>query len=93
MINNGWMMHLTEEQLNVIEEMASLFYRLEDIADNLQINSMLLMDMYEQKTEVYTRYKKGYLSADIALRKSIKISAQNGSNPAQVLFNNFKNAL
>ena len=86
-------MHLTEEQLNLIEEMASLFYRLEDIADNLQINSMLLIDLYEQKTEVYYRYKKGYLSADIALRKSIKISAQNGSNPAQILLTNLKNAL
>lgn len=87
------MMHLTEEQLQTIEEMAELFYKLDDIADNIEVDQIKLQDLYDEKTEVFTRYRKGYLTADIKLRKSIALSAEQGSNPAQILLTNLRNAI
>lgn len=86
-------MHLTEDQLQTIEEMAELFYSLDDIADNIEVDVIKLQDLYDEKTEVFQRYRKGYLTADMKLRKSISLSAEQGSNPAQILLTNLRNAI
>lgn len=86
-------MHLTEEQLQAIEEMGELFYSIEDIADNIEVDIVLLHDLFDEKTDAYKRYRKGFLTADMRLRKSIALSAENGSNPAQILLTNLKNAI
>lgn len=86
-------MRLTEEQFKVIEEMGGLFYSLEDIADNIEVDIIEFTELYEERTEVYKRYRKGFLTADITLRKSIALSAESGSNPAQILLINLRNSI
>jgi hypothetical protein len=82
-------MNFSEDQLKEIEDMAGLFFGVEDIAINLELN--------EEETEAFgfqidsknstfpevAAYLKGRLTAKIVMRKAIKQSAQNGSSPSQ----------
>ena len=77
-------MHLTTEQLDEITIMAELFYSPADIADNLEVNKEdFVLSFHSSQGDIYKAYRKGWLTSDIKLRKSIMQSAENGSNPAQ----------
>ena len=79
-------MSYTEDELITIEEMGGLFFKPEDIAIILGINKEeFSSEIKVEESEAYKRYKKGWLTAEITLRKSVMESAENGSNPAQVM--------
>lgn len=84
-------MNLSEEQIEEIEEMAGLFYSLEDIADNIEIDlDELEKSITLKEGEIYKAYRRGWISGDMTLRKSIAKAAENGSNPAQQMMLNFQ---
>ena len=89
-------MNFSEEQLEEVESMASLFMSVQDIMICLELPP----HDEEEFTEIletgyihplYKAYHTGRLSAEIELRQSIKMAALNGSNPAQNTMLNFNN--
>ena len=89
-------MNLSEEQLNMVEEMAGLFLPPEMIAVNLELNEKDSEEFLIGVINEYTRMKivaayfKGRLQSEIELRRSIKQSANNRSSPSQQMMLNFK---
>ena len=89
-------MNLTKEQLKEIESMAGLFFGVEDICINLELDEETT-EYYKASVEVNGDYdfnhafKKGRLAAEVELRQSIKQAAMNGSNPAQITLLTFFN--
>ena len=77
-------MYLTEEQIEEITNMAELFFSLDQIAANAEIDADDFRDAIQSKTgTAYTAYITGWLKGEIPLRKAIAEAAANGSNPAQ----------
>ena len=77
-------MLLTGEQISEIENMAELFFTLEQIATNAEIDPQEFREEVESQTgPAYTAYMTGWFRGEIPLRKSIAEAAANGSNPAQ----------
>jgi hypothetical protein len=77
---------LTPDQTETIQLMAELFYTYEQICLNAQIDPQEHFEAFSNKEgELFKNYMIGYLKGDIALRQSIKKSADNGSHPAQQL--------
>jgi hypothetical protein len=89
-------MNLNEDQLSEIEEMAGLFFSPEDIAVNLELEDedteLFVAAVASRNTKNYQAgaYLKGWLSAEITLRKAIQQSALNGSSPSQQLMLNYQ---
>ncbi len=84
-------MNLTTEQLDEVQEMAGLFFSPEDIADNLEVDADDFREEIESKTgKIYQAWRRGWLTAEVALRKSILQASNNGSNPAQQMMLNFQ---
>lgn len=84
-------MNLTQEQLLEVEEMASLFLTVNEIAVNVEVDpEELELCLKTEAGEVYQAYFKGILKTKIALRKSILSSALNGSSPAQAMMKEFE---
>ena len=87
-------MNLSEEQLSEIQEMAGLFFSIQDISDNLEMNQGevedLLLDFQLKTGEFYRAYRRGWLMSEVKLRKSIEKAAENGSNPAQQMMLSFQ---
>ena len=87
-------MNLTEEQLSEVQEMAGLFFAIEDIADNLELTETqvedLLLDFQLRVGEFFKAYRRGWLIAEVKLRKAIEKAAENGSNPAQQMMLDFQ---
>ena len=89
-------MNLTEEQLSEIEEMARLFFSPVDIAVNLCMDDeeteFFASSVESRNTRCYpaVAYLRGWLSAEITLRKAIQQAALNGSSPAQQMMLNFQ---
>ncbi|MFZ4413674.1 MAG: hypothetical protein ACOYOV_11360 [Bacteroidales bacterium] len=78
------MMNYKESELQTIEELAALFFKPSEIAIVLEINAEeFVAEIKLEEGEAYRRYKKGWLTSEIELRKSVFESATNGSNPAQ----------
>lgn len=78
------MMHLNEEQLKALEEMAYLLIPLKMIALNFEVSIMdLKLELREENSPVYQAYYKGLLRQKMELHQSIVKAAHNGSNPAQ----------
>ena len=83
---NGSQKQLTKDQIQTINEMAELFYTYEQICINCELDpENHIEDFTNKEGEFYTAYMTGYLTGDMALRQSIKQSADNGSHPAQQL--------
>lgn len=83
-------MNLSDEELQQIEEFASIALPLSDIAVILQVDPEELRAAYsEQSNAVRKRYCAGSLRLKAELHKSIKESALQGSNPAQQLMQKF----
>lgn len=89
-------MNLNEDQLSEIEEMAGLFFSPEDIAINLELDEedteLFVAAVACKNTKNYQAgaYLKGWLSAEITLRKAIQQSALNGSSPSQQMMLNYQ---
>ncbi|MFZ4414426.1 MAG: hypothetical protein ACOYOV_15180 [Bacteroidales bacterium] len=79
-------MNYDPEELTTIEELAALFFSIADIAAVLEVDiDAFSCDLLDESSEAYKSYKKGWMTSEIALRKSVLESATNGSNPAQSL--------
>ena len=79
-------MNYTDEELQSIEDMAALFFSLKDIAIILEKDvEDFTAEINLEEGLAYSRYKKGWIGAEIEVRKSIMESAINGSSPAQVM--------
>lgn len=77
---------ISEAQLAMVEEMAGTGFSLQEIAEVIEADPTAFQEAFEQKdTEVYRRYRKGYLLAQFQLRKRIFKDAGHGSSPAQTL--------
>jgi len=84
-------MNLTEEQIKSITDMAELFYSPEEIAINIEVDPDELRILIQAKEgSVYDAYMQGWLTGDIALRRSIARAAENGSNPAQQMMRDYQ---
>ncbi len=87
-------MNLSEDQLKEIEEMAGLFFSIEDITDNLQLDDEALQEIQNEvelkQGTFYLAYRSGWLRSEVKLRRSIEKAAENGSNPAQQMMLNFQ---
>ena len=89
-------MNFSEEQLEEIESMASLFMPVKDIMICLELPPFMQDDFIEiletdYSNPIYKAYHTGRLNAEIELRTSIKMAALNGSNPAQTTMLNYNN--
>ncbi len=86
-------MHLNEDHYKAIEEMAALFFKPEDIADNLEFQENdkdeFCMNIELKTGDAYLYYRRGRLRTEVELRNSIKMAAMNGSSPAQTMMLNF----
>ena len=80
----------------MVEEMAGLFFSPEMIAVNLEMteeeseyffNAIQVKDI---KNVLVAAYFKGWLEAEISLRRAIKQSAMNGSSPSQQQMLNYQ---
>ena len=89
-------MNLSAEQLDMVEEMAGLFFSPEDIAIYLEMNELECEEFAEGVTckatgqLVIASYLRGWLSGEVMLRKAIKQAALNGSSPSQQQLLNFQ---
>jgi hypothetical protein len=89
-------MNLNEDQLNEIEEMAGLFFSPQDVAANLELEDddteLFVAAVAERNTRNFQAgaYLRGWLSAEITLRKAIQQSALNGSSPSQQMMLNYQ---
>ena len=89
-------MNLNEDQLNEIEQMAGLFFSPEDVAVNLEMDEddteLFIAAVAIRNTKNYQAgaYLRGWLSAEITLRKAIQQSALNGSSPSQQMLLNYQ---
>ena len=77
-------MLLTNEQIKSIEDLAELFFSLDQIALNAQIDAEEFREEVESgQGPAFIAYTTGWFRGEIPLRKSIADAANNGSNPAQ----------
>ena len=89
-------MNLNMEQLEMVEEMAGLFFSLEDIAICLEFSELESEELAEGVTckatgqPIVAAYLRGWLSGEVLLRKAIKQAALNGSSPSQQQLLNFQ---
>ena len=89
-------MNLNTEQLEMVEEMAGLFFSTEEIAICLEMSELESDEFAEGVTCKATRqlivaaYLRGWLSGEVLLRKAIKQAALNGSSPSQQQLLNFQ---
>jgi ABC-type glycerol-3-phosphate transport system substrate-binding protein len=89
-------MSFSEEQLKEVEEMAGLFFAPEDIAVNLEFDEdntegFVAAVIFKDTTNpLVSAYLRGWMTAEVALRKAIKQSALNGSSPSQQAMLNYQ---
>ena len=89
-------MNLNTERSEEIEEMAGLFFSPEDVATNLELDeeeteSFVAAVAERNTSHIYAApYLRGWLSAEINLRKAIQQSALNGSSPSQQMMLNYQ---
>jgi hypothetical protein len=85
-------MHLTQEQLNSITELAEYFFSPKKIAVNLEVDIEEFQAFIDaEEGEIYQAYMKGYITGELKLRMSIAKMAHNGSRPAQDVMLKFIN--
>jgi len=89
-------MNLNEQQLTEVEELAGLFFSPVDVAINLELGDdetdyfVAAVECKSTSVPIVAAYMRGWLSADITLRKAIKQSALNGSSPSQQMMLNYQ---
>jgi AcrR family transcriptional regulator len=77
---------LSDEELQMIESMGANGFTPAEIAEVLEINRPSFEHYFsDHDGQIYKRYRKGYLQAQLTLRERIMKDAKNGSSPAQTL--------
>lgn len=85
-------MNFTQEQLEEIEAMATLFLPPDDIAINIGVDPEEFAELIHIKTGLgYLAYFKGWIKTEVKLRNSILQAALNGSSPAQQMMLQYQN--
>lgn len=80
----------------MVHEMAGLFFAPEEVAVNLELNEEQSeqfiggVENRDSSDSVVAAYLRGWIEAEIVLRRAIKQSALNGSSPAQQQLINFQ---
>ncbi|MFZ4413886.1 MAG: hypothetical protein ACOYOV_12450 [Bacteroidales bacterium] len=83
-------MSYEENELKMIEELAGLFFKAEDIAVVLEIDPQeFSCEIKLGESEAAKVFARGWLNSERELRKSVYESAINGSNPAQLIMLEF----
>lgn len=77
-------MNLTQEQLNIVKEMAYRLISPELIAINLEVDVYDFKMALEADGPIRNAFFSGYLQQLIETRDALIKSAHNGSNPAQL---------
>jgi hypothetical protein len=72
---------LTDEDLKLVEELASYFFTPREIAVMVEVDPEGIMD----HVPFYNAFQKGRLQSEMELRKSIIKLARAGSSPAQTM--------
>jgi len=94
LINKSSTMNLESTKLEMIEQLAGLFYTPREIAIILEVDPEELdNEVISESGEIYTAYMKGYYKSDVELRKSITESALQGSSPAQAMLRDIQKIL
>lgn len=79
-------MNLSETELEVVTDLAGLFYSPREVAIVLEINVEDFVTAVDAGCgSIYRAYMKGYFKGDIELRRSVMESALHGSSPAQAM--------
>lgn len=87
-------MNLTEEQINAVIDMASLFYTSKEIAINIEVDiDDFDMEIKSEQGPVYKAFMTGWFESDMKLRRSTLQSAINGSTPSIQIIENYKNKI
>lgn len=77
---------LDSNELQTIEDMASMGFVPGEIAEVLEISPTVLQHYFKDAdSDIYKRYRKGYLLGQYKLRQRIAKDAAHGSSPAQTL--------
>jgi len=85
-------MNFTQEQLDEIESMATLFLPPDDIAINIGVDPDEFTELINIKSGPgYQAFFKGWMKTEVELRQSILQAALNGSSPAQQMMLNYQN--
>lgn len=85
------MINLSEEQLKQVQEYASLFLTIDEIAILLEIDFSDLKKAVCSKTNsAYKAYNKGKLLTKIELRKNVIKMAKHGSPQAELLVEDYQ---
>lgn len=85
-------MNFTQEQLDEIEAMATLFLPPDDIAINIGVDPDEFTELINIKSGTgYQAFFKGWMKTEVELRQSILQAALNGSSPAQQMMLNYQN--
>jgi hypothetical protein len=78
--------NLSDQELQMIEEMGATGFVPGEIAEVLEISKDDFIRTFQDPAgEIYRRYRKGYLKAQLELRQRIMKDAKHGSSPAQTL--------
>ena len=89
-------MNLNAVQLDMVEEMAGLFFSPEDIAICLELTDLECEEFADgvaikaTRQPIVAAFHRGWLSGEVLLRKAIKQAALNGSSPSQQQLLNFQ---
>lgn len=79
-------MSCEEDELKMIEELAGLFFKTEEIAIVLEKDpEQFSCEIKLGESEASRIFTKGWMESERKIRQSIFDSAVNGSNPAQVI--------
>ena len=81
---------INEEQLQMVEAMGATGFTPAEIAEVLEVDQHememeFVNPVRRSNSEIYRRYRKGYLQAQLELRQRIMKDAKHGSSPAQTL--------
>lgn len=77
---------ITNEDLLLIQELASYFFTPREIAVMAEINQeSFLNELENEDSLIYQAFQKGRLQSEMELRKSIIKLARAGSSPAQTM--------
>src|SRR5690625_70739 len=84
-------LHLEEDQLQIIEQMAACNYTAESIAIYLSLDvDTFLVEFANQDSEVYRRYHKGQLQTDFEINNLLRTGALQGNVTQNQLFDKHK---
>ena len=77
---------LTEEEVQQITDLSSLFFTPREIAIMMQLDpAAFVMAVSNESTKEYIAFYSGRLQSEVDLRRSIIKLAKSGSSPAQTM--------